>query len=111
MRRLGKQDNRRLGALRLAPDMLGPCVTVRRAIVLGLSLTKILVTILIAVAVWRSFAFIGRLAREREARAVGNARQQRATARGSGTIELIECSRCGAYFDPRQGCRCGHRPA
>jgi hypothetical protein len=91
--------------------MLGPYVAVRRAIVLGLSLTKILFTILIAVAVWRSFAFIGRLAREREARAVRNARQQRATARGSGTIELSECSRCGAYFDPRQGCRCGNAPA
>ena len=77
--------------------------------VLGLSLTKILFTILIAVAVWRSFTFIGRLAREREARAVRNGNKQRATARGSGAIELIECSRCGAYFDPRQGCRCGQR--
>jgi hypothetical protein len=84
-----------------------------QGVVLGLSLTKILVTILIAVAVWRSFAFIGRLARDREARAVRNASKPRATARarGSGTIELVECSRCGAYFDPRQGCRCGHRPA
>lgn len=79
--------------------------------VLGLSLTKILFTILVAVAVWKGFVLIGRLAREREARAVHNRSKQRARARGPGTIELIECSRCGAYFDPRQGCGCGHRQA
>ena len=76
---------------------------------LGLSLTKILFTILIAVAVWKGFALIGRLAREREVRAVRNKSGQRSRAHGPGTIELIECSRCGAYFDPKQGCRCGHR--
>lgn len=78
---------------------------------LGLSITKILFTILIAVAVWKGFALIGRLAREREVRAVRNRSEQRAKARAPGTIELIECSRCGAYFDPKQGCRCGHRRA
>ena len=78
---------------------------------MGLSLTKILFTVLIAVAVWKGFALIGRLAREREARAVRNGSAQRAKARGPGTIELVECSRCGAYFDPKQGCRCGHRQA
>ena len=77
---------------------------------LGLSLTKILFTILIAVAVWQGFMLIGRLAREREVRAVRNRKEQRAKARGSGTIELIECSRCGAFFDPRQGCRCAQGP-
>jgi hypothetical protein len=91
--------------------MLGRFVRVRRAIVFGLSLTKILITVLIAVAVWKSFAVIGRLVRERDMRAVRNTSKQRATARGRGTIELIQCSRCGAYFDPGQGCRCGNRPA
>jgi hypothetical protein len=76
---------------------------------LGLSLSKILITVLIAVALWKGFALVGRLARERQARAVQD--RQRARARGAGTIELIECSRCGAYFDPKQGCRCGHRRA
>ena len=71
----------------------------------GLSLTKILITVLIAVAVWKSFAVIGRLVRERDVRAVRNTSKQRATARGRGTIELIQCSRCGAYFDPGQGCQ------
>jgi hypothetical protein len=75
--------------------------------VLGLSLTKILFTILIVVAVWKGFALISRLAREREVRAVRGKGGERARARGPGTIELIECARCGAYFDPKQGCRCG----
>jgi hypothetical protein len=81
------------------------------SVVFGLSLTKILITVLIAVAVWKSFAVIGRLVRERDVRAVRNTSKQRATARGRGTIELIQCSRCGAYFDPAQGCRCGNRQA
>jgi hypothetical protein len=77
--------------------------------VLGLSLTKILLTILVAVALWKGFGLIGRLARERQARAVQGRRGSK--ARGAGTIELIECARCGAYFDPRQGCRCADRQA
>jgi hypothetical protein len=77
--------------------------------VFSLSLSKVLLTILIAVVVWKGFALVGRLARERQARAVQG--RQRARARGAGTIELVECSRCGAYFDPRQGCRCGARRA
>jgi hypothetical protein len=77
--------------------------------VFGLTLSKLLVAILVAVAVWKGFALVGRLARERQARAVRGGRG--AQARGAGTIELIECSRCGAYFDPAQGCRCGNRRA
>ena len=76
--------------------------------VLGLSLTKILFTILIVVAVWKGFALINRLARQRELRAVRHKGGDRTRARRPGTIELIECARCGAYFDPKQGCRCGH---
>jgi hypothetical protein len=77
--------------------------------VLGLSLTKILLTILVAVAIWKGFGLIGRLARERQARAVQGRRGSHAPR--AGTIELIECARCGAYFDPRQGCRCADRQA
>jgi hypothetical protein len=76
--------------------------------VFGLTLSKLLVAILVAVVVWKGFAMVGRLARERQARAVQG--QKRAHGRG-GTIELIECARCGAYFDPAQGCRCGQRRA
>ncbi|MGH6895378.1 MAG: hypothetical protein ACREJ5_02355 [Geminicoccaceae bacterium] len=75
----------------------------------GLTLGKILVAILVAVVVWKGFAMVGRLARERQARAVQG--QRRGQGRRGGTIELIECARCGAYFDPKEGCRCGHRRA
>jgi hypothetical protein len=73
---------------------------------LGLSLSKILLTILIAVAVWKGFALIGRLAREREVRAVRHKGGERARAGAPGAIELVECPRCGAYFHPQAGCRC-----
>lgn len=78
--------------------------------VFGLSLGKILVVILIIVAVWKGFALVNRLANERRGsvrkRPTGGVRSQR-----PGTIELRECPRCGAYVDPREGCRCGNRPA
>jgi hypothetical protein len=79
--------------------------------VFGLSLTKLLFTILIAVAVWKGFMMIGRLARERAVHAVRDKSKGRGRAGGTGTIELVECARCGAYFDPRQGCRCGRGQA
>jgi hypothetical protein len=79
--------------------------------VFGLSLTKILFTILIAVAVWKGFMMLGRLARERGVQAVRDKTRGRARAAGTGTIELVECARCGAYFDPKQGCRCGRGQA
>ena len=82
--------------------------------VFGLSLSKILLTILIAVVVWKGFALVGRLARERQAQQLRRQTSQprQATQRGRArTIELVECRRCGAYFDPREGCACGHRAA
>jgi hypothetical protein len=72
--------------------------------VFGLTLTKLLFTILVIVAVWRGFAMIGKLQRARQARAVG--RRSAGSDRPAGTIELVECARCGSYFDPREGCRC-----
>jgi hypothetical protein len=72
--------------------------------VFGLTLTKLLLTILVIVAVWRGFAMIGKLQRIRQARAVG--RRGTRSDRPAGTIELVECPRCGAYFDPGEGCRC-----
>lgn len=70
----------------------------------GLTLTKLLFTVLVIVVVWRGFALIGKLQRTRQARAV--ARERARAGRRVGTIELVECKRCGAYFDPRDGCRC-----
>jgi len=79
--------------------------------VLGFSLSKILFTILIVVAVWKGFGLLNRLANERQAAA----KRQRSAAAGStrsrrtSAIELQECPRCGAYVDPREGCHCGVR--
>jgi hypothetical protein len=77
--------------------------------VLGLTLSKILVTLLIIVAIWKGFAMVSRLASERQAavkrRASGNA----AHPAGPRTVEMRACPRCGAYVDPREGCPCGAR--
>jgi hypothetical protein len=72
----------------------------------GLTLSKILLTILIAVVVWKGFALVTRLARERKAPRPVQGAPGRPKATGGRTIELIECRRCGAYVDPREGCRC-----
>jgi hypothetical protein len=80
--------------------------------VFGLSLSKILITILIIIAIWKGFTLINRLANERRAavkkRPTRPARQN-PRPQPPGTIELRECPRCGAYVDPREGCRCGER--
>ena len=49
--------------------------------VFGPSLTKLLFTILIAVAVWKGFMMIGRLAREREVRVRAEQRTRHGAAR------------------------------
>jgi hypothetical protein len=73
----------------------------------GLSLSKILLTILVAVVVWKGFALVSRLARERAPpRPVRQSGAPRPRGGGQRTIELVECRRCGAYVDPREGCRC-----
>ena len=78
---------------------------------LGLSLSKILFTILIIVAIWKGFTLLSRLANQRQAtvkkRPAGHASQDARPP--AGTIELRACPRCGAYVDPREGCRCGAR--
>lgn len=73
----------------------------------GLSLGKILLTILIIVIVWKGFAFVSRLAREREKVLAQRAGRRPARRRGGDAVELVRCRRCGAYFDPSEGCRCG----
>jgi hypothetical protein len=82
--------------------------------VLGLSLSKILITILIIVAIWKGFTLLNRLAGERKAalkRQAGAARPAASAshAQRAGTVELRPCPRCGAYVDPREGCQCGVR--
>jgi hypothetical protein len=82
--------------------------------VFGLSLSKILLIILVIVVVWKGFGLVSRLASERQAalkRKAGAAGRASRTSRAgrAATVELRECPRCGAYVDPREGCRCGMR--
>ena len=80
--------------------------------VFGLSISKLLFTVLVVIAVWKGFAMVGRLARQRQRAEVLRRRPaNRPAAASRQTIELVECPRCGAYFDPREGCRCEHGAA
>ena len=76
-----------------------------------LSIGKILFTIFIIVAVWKGFALVSRLAREQKEALARRANAPRRAAprprQSARTVELVRCSRCGAYFDPGEGCGCG----
>ena len=69
---------------------------------LGLSLSKILLTILILVAIWKGLTLVNRLASERRGRLKraprrGRARRAAKTrAQRPGTVELRPCPRRGA---------------
>lgn len=84
---------------------------------LGLSLSKILFTALVVLAVWKGFALLGRHAAEKRANVADSAerhRQRRAKGPDEGgkraTVELVPCPGCGAYIDARVGCaRCAER--
>jgi hypothetical protein len=86
--------------------------------VLGLSLTKILFTVLVIVAVWRAFALLNRL-QERQRQAVEAARRGgrrdepsrggRPSSSRSGVVEMVQCPACGAYVPRGQPCRCTRR--
>jgi hypothetical protein len=65
----------------------------------GFSLTKVLVTILIVVAVWRVFGMIERHRR--------TARRMPGRGPGPKALEFHECPRCGDYVTKDEGCpRC-----
>lgn len=77
---------------------------------LGLSVGKILFTILIIVVVWKAFAMISRLQQAQKQRVRDRGRSRPATRHGRGqTVDLVACPRCGSYYDPAIGCECGHR--
>lgn len=75
--------------------------------VFGLSLSKLLFTIFVVIAIWKGFTYVGRLAQERKrADALRRRPAGRPRTASSRTIDLVECPRCGAYVDPREGCHC-----
>ena len=77
----------------------------------GVSLSKILLIILIIVVIWKGFGLVSRLASERQAAVKRSAGRATRTSRAdrADTVELRQCPRCGAYVDPREGCRCAVR--
>jgi hypothetical protein len=77
--------------------------------VLGLSLGKIIFTVLVIVAVWKGFAMLSRLQQQQKERVKAGARRP-ARRPGKATVDLVECPRCGAFHDPAEPCRCS-RPA
>ncbi|GBD42271.1 hypothetical protein HRbin39_01660 [bacterium HR39] len=79
----------------------------------GLSLTKLLFTVLVIVAVWKGFRMLGRLQEQRAERARREAarRAPASAARRTppppapdGTLELEPCPLCGTYVP--SGTRC-----
>jgi len=77
----------------------------------GLSISKILFTIFVVVAVWKGFALVSRLARDRKTATKGRVATGGSKPSGAQTVELIECKGCGAYIDPREGCSCDRQRA
>lgn len=80
----------------------------------GLSLTKLLFTLLVFVVVWRGSALLARHAADRRkgvaARAERHHERRAATSAASKerTVDLERCPTCGAYVDPGRGCpKCG----
>ncbi|MGH6943737.1 MAG: hypothetical protein ACREH6_05905 [Geminicoccaceae bacterium] len=72
----------------------------------GLSLAKVLFTILVIVVIWRGFALLGRLAKTRDERLAARPSRPGGKSPRPSTVDLVRCPDCGAYFDPREGCHC-----
>ncbi len=71
----------------------------------GFSLTKLLFTVAIVLAVWYGFKLVGRLEQARKTRA-----KLDAAPKGGGmatTTELERCAACGAYVAAESAAACG----
>ena len=74
----------------------------------GFSLTKLLFTVAIVLAVWYGFKFVGRLEQARK-----NSARLDAAPKGGGmaatgaTTELERCAACGAYVAAESAAACG----
>lgn len=69
-------------------------------------ISKILFTIAVIVAIWKAFSMISRL--QKDGGIFAKTQEPRQPERPSEpkAVEMKPCSRCGAYVDPREGCRC-----
>jgi hypothetical protein len=73
------------------------------------SIGKVVVFIVIVLAVWYGFKFIGHLDRERKAMAQrqgGGAKPSR-SRRTSEVEEMVRCRTCGTYIPASSGISCG----
>lgn len=74
---------------------------------LGLSLTKILFTVLVIVAVWRAFALVGQLqALRQKTLAPRGGNKPGGNVPGPAAVDLVPCPACGAYVPRGETCRC-----
>jgi hypothetical protein len=85
---------------------------------LGLSLTEIVFTVLVIVAVWRGFKLYEQMkvkdkveGMARRARKAAEDRRARKAASGPAdntpTVDLVACPRCGAFHPRGTRCECG----
>ncbi len=82
---------------------------------LGFSLTKLLFTILVIVAVWRGFQLVQRLQKAPTRRPQRRFRVRRDRRPPAPAMDLVPCPKCGAYVTPGTDCpsveRCRLRAA
>jgi len=73
-----------------------------------LSFQSLIFTIVAVIAIWKAFSFISKLEKGSK---TPPAKSEPPGQPSSGptadpSIELVPCQRCGAYVDPKEGCRC-----
>ena len=71
-------------------------------------INKILFTIFAVIAIWKAFSVLSRLSKNTgmsptQSPSQGRAAQPKSVPK---SVDLVPCSRCGAYVDPKEGCRC-----
>lgn len=75
-----------------------------------LSFNSIIFTIFAVIAIWKGFSLLQRYSDQRQgsstpAKQAGQAKSPEPKS-ATKSIELVPCTRCGAYVDPKQGCKC-----
>ncbi len=71
-------------------------------------INKILFTIFAVIAIWKAFSMLSRLSKSTGMSPTQASPQDRAARPKSvpKSVDLVPCARCGAYVDPKEGCRC-----
>jgi hypothetical protein len=76
-------------------------------------INKILFTIFAVIAIWKAFSYLSKLSKSTGTSPAKSeppnhpSTGQPSTGRAADpSIELVPCRRCGAYVDPKEGCRC-----